>query len=366
MFTRRSLHCYVLFALVGLFLIGFSVPALAQDTQVTYTVQPGENLFRIALKYGISTDALAQANGITDPSHIYSGQVLVIPGLSVPDSSPTVDNPLIASAPTTYVVQPGDTLAGIANKFGLTVDEVMKSNSIANANRIYRGQELKIWTVNNSADQAAIVPQEPSAAPPSAPQEAAPPASTTTYIVQPGEHLAEIGLRFGVNWTVIAQVNSISNPNLLFAGQQLIIPATNTAGGVVDLGILSLPQGPGAHVGVGKEIVIDLSASRAYAYQNGQLVYSALGSTGLPGTPTVQGDFAVYNKVVSQRMVGPGYDLPGVPWILYFYQGYSLHGTYWHHNFGQPMSHGCVNLTIDDAKWFYDWADIGTPVHVQA
>lgn len=47
---------------------------------------------------------------------------------------------------------------------------------------------------------------------------------------------------------------------------------------------------------------------------------------------------------------------------MYFYQGYAIHGTYWHHNFGQPMSHGCVNLTIEDAKWFYDWAEVGTTV----
>ena len=56
------------------------------------------------------------------------------------------------------------------------------------------------------------------------------------------------------------------------------------------------------------------------------------------------------------------YYLPGVPWVMYFFQGYAIHGTYWHHNFGKPMSHGCVNLTIEDAKWFYNWAEIGTTV----
>ena len=56
------------------------------------------------------------------------------------------------------------------------------------------------------------------------------------------------------------------------------------------------------------------------------------------------------------------YNLPGVPWVMYFAGANAIHGTYWHHNFGTPMSHGCINLTIDDAKWFYDWAEIGTPV----
>ena len=67
------------------------------------------------------------------------------------------------------------------------------------------------------------------------------------------------------------------------------------------------------------------------------------------------------------RMTGgtPGvdyYDLPNVPYSMFFYQGYAIHGTYWHTNFGHPMSHGCVNLPTAEAKWFYEWAPVGTPV----
>ena len=63
-------------------------------------------------------------------------------------------------------------------------------------------------------------------------------------------------------------------------------------------------------------------------------------------------------------MAGPGYYLPNVPYTMYFYQGYGLHGTYWHHNFGTPMSHGCVNLATPDAEWLYNWASVGTLVNV--
>ena len=59
------------------------------------------------------------------------------------------------------------------------------------------------------------------------------------------------------------------------------------------------------------------------------------------------------------------YDLPNVPYVMYFYRGYGLHGTYWHNNFGTPMSHGCVNLTLADAKWLYEWAPQGARVVVQ-
>ncbi|MFA5877656.1 MAG: L,D-transpeptidase, partial [Candidatus Paceibacterota bacterium] len=59
-------------------------------------------------------------------------------------------------------------------------------------------------------------------------------------------------------------------------------------------------------------------------------------------------------------------DLPGVPWNLYFtLQGGAIHGTYWHTKFGEPWSHGCVNLPPAHAKKLYQWADVGTIVIVQ-
>jgi lipoprotein-anchoring transpeptidase ErfK/SrfK len=59
---------------------------------------------------------------------------------------------------------------------------------------------------------------------------------------------------------------------------------------------------------------------------------------------------------------GDYYKLPNVTNVMYFYAGYALHGAYWHRNFGQPMSHGCVNLTLDDAAWLYQWSPPGIVV----
>jgi LysM repeat protein len=361
---------YVIKPLISvLLLIGIILPfspfsAYAQDT-VTHVVQPGENLYRIALRYGVSMDAIIAANNIENPRRIFSGQELVIPGLSSPVSSTEVVNPLVASTPTIHVVQPGETLGSIAKQYNIPLDQLILANNIADPNHILRGQELKVWTVENTADAAAIVPEEVL----SQPETVEPAAPTTVHIVQPGEHLAQIAQKYGVSWPVIAQMNNIADPNLVYSGQELIIPALNNAGGVTDLGIFNVePAAPALSditLGTGKQIVVDLSDSRAYAYENGQLVRNVLASTGLPGTPTVQGDFSIYVKYEAQTMAGPGYYLPDVPWVLYFYKGYSLHGTYWHSNFGQPMSHGCVNLPTEEAKWFYDWAPVGTPVHVQ-
>ncbi|HUT20831.1 MAG TPA: L,D-transpeptidase, partial [Anaerolineae bacterium] len=89
---------------------------------------------------------------------------------------------------------------------------------------------------------------------------------------------------------------------------------------------------------------------------------TARASTGTWRTPTVVGTFSVYVKYTSTRMRGPGYDLPNVPYTMYFYRSYGLHGTYWHNNFGTPMSHGCVNLSIPDSRWLFNWAPAGTKV----
>ncbi len=107
---------------------------------------------------------------------------------------------------------------------------------------------------------------------------------------------------------------------------------------------------------------MNLSAQTLTAYQGNTPVFSALISGGLAGTPTVVGRFKIYTKLTSTRMTGPGYDLPNVPYTMYFYRGYAIHGTYWHNNFGTPMSHGCVNMRTQDAAWVFNWASIGTAV----
>jgi len=111
-------------------------------------------------------------------------------------------------------------------------------------------------------------------------------------------------------------------------------------------------------------IDIDLSGQRAYAMVGDEVVNSFLVSTGTWAHPTVTGQFHIYVKYRYADMSGPGYFLPDVPYVMYFYKGYGLHGTYWHNNFGTPMSHGCVNFTIDDAGWVYDFSGIGTLVNV--
>ena len=123
-----------------------------------------------------------------------------------------------------------------------------------------------------------------------------------------------------------------------------------------------------------KHIVVDRSEQKLYAYDGEELFMKTTISTGLELTPTPRGVFTVFKKTPSRYMQGPlpwlvdqqVYDLPGVPWNLYFTeQGAVIHGAYWHDKFGKPYSHGCVNLSPAEAEKLYEWADLGTEVVVQ-
>ena len=114
----------------------------------------------------------------------------------------------------------------------------------------------------------------------------------------------------------------------------------------------------------GRWIEVNLSQQQMYAYEGDTLVNTFIVSTGLPDTPTVTGEYRIYAKVPLQDMSGPGYYLRDVPWVMFFYEDYGFHGTYWHNNFGMPMSRGCVNLSVDDAAWLYQWASVGTRVSI--
>ncbi len=121
---------------------------------------------------------------------------------------------------------------------------------------------------------------------------------------------------------------------------------------------------PIAHVEGWRWIDIDLTNQVLTAYEGSTPVRATAVSTGLPRTPTPTGQFRIYARYVYDDMTGPGYYLPNVPYTMYFYRGYGLHGTYWHSNFGQPMSHGCVNLPTPEAEWIFAWAEVGTLVNI--
>lgn len=123
--------------------LGSAAPvASAQSCAAYHTVQPGENLFRIALRYGLTVDVVARANNIFNPNTIYVGQVLCIPG-SVSNPPPPPPPPPPGSC-TWYTVKPGDTLGRIALAYGTTIFAIQRANNIPNPNLIYVGMVLCI------------------------------------------------------------------------------------------------------------------------------------------------------------------------------------------------------------------------------
>jgi lipoprotein-anchoring transpeptidase ErfK/SrfK len=114
----------------------------------------------------------------------------------------------------------------------------------------------------------------------------------------------------------------------------------------------------------GHWIDVDLSEQMLRAYNGTDLEASFLVSTGIDLYPTETGQYHIFVKYRYSTMRGSDYFLPDVPYSMYYSGDFSIHGTYWHHNFGTPMSHGCVNMDTSDAEWLYYWSSIGTLVNI--
>lgn len=124
-----------------------------------------------------------------------------------------------------------------------------------------------------------------------------------------------------------------------------------------------------------KHIYVDLTNQILSAYDGDKLFMKTPISSGLWGrTPT--GDYTIWTKLRATRMTGGQgadyYNLPNVPYVMFFSNnqvpasaGFGLHGTYWHNNFGHPMSHGCVNMKTTDAAKLFNWVDkLGTKIKI--
>lgn len=154
----------------------------------------------------------------------------------------------------------------------------------------------------------------------------------------------------------------------IFEGRQVIPPKIDLTSEINHPTVLGTNAS-----GVEKHIYVDLAKQTLYAYEGTTKVLETFTSTGRWNkTPT--GNFHIWEKLRSTRMAGgegaDAYDLPNVPYVMYFYHDFGLHGAYWHDNFGHTMSHGCVNLRQIDAQALFDWTDgpsdgkLGTPVSI--
>jgi LysM repeat protein len=334
--SKVVLVLFMAMALLSLSSVPVSASPQSTDT-VVHVVQWGETLQIIARRYGTTYTAIATANNLANPNFVYAGQRLIIPTGTAASS---------AGSTGVHIVARGDTLRSIAARYGTTASYLASINGLSNPNFIWVGQTLKVPS-SSSAPQ----PQETT--------------STVVHIVQRGEFLARIAWKYGTTSSAIASANNLVNPSLIYVGQRLIIPAAGSSSPASDTPTVT-PTSPGS--AGEKWIDVNLSTQTLLCYEGSQVVYTARVSTGISRYPTPAGTFYIQRKYRYDDMTGGSwargdyYYLPNVPYCMYYYAGYALHGTYWHNNFGTPMSHGCTNLSTADAGWIFNWAPIGTKV----
>lgn len=297
-----------------LILTGFGVSPVSAAGPNDYIVQPGDTVFGISARYGVSIEEIAAANGLDYNLTVYAGQRLVIPAayFAPPPAPQYFNTPSIPQpADNFYTVQSGDTLYGIAVRYGITVADLQQANNLSDFSpALYIGQQLLI-------PGGSFMPAEPLWSQPSQP---VPPA-----------------------WN---QPRPVMMPS---ASPWMAYP-------------MAYQRNPTLE----KWIDVNLSTQTLVAYEGRQAVFNARISSGVWEHPTIVGTFQIYVKYESADMSGgagdEAYFLPSVPYVMYFSGNFGLHGTYWHNNFGTPMSHGCVNLPTQAAEWLYNWAPVGTRV----
>jgi LysM repeat protein len=170
-------------------------PSPAPSGGFYYTVQRGDTLFSIALRFGTTVQAIVNANGIINPNQIFYGQVFWIPSGGGGG----------AAGSGTYIVQRGDTLCSIARRFGTTYLALAAANGLHSPYRIYVGQRLVI------PGRGTVVPSSPG-----------------VYIVRAGDTLYSIARRFGTTYLALAAANGLHSPYRIYVGQRLVIPGRGT------------------------------------------------------------------------------------------------------------------------------------------
>ncbi len=342
-------------------------PQSAEGYQL-YRVRTGDSLSKLARRHGLSVRQIAQINGISPLRWLYSGQVLRLPVSQAPVRATQTSAPVsqvgaspLASAGNVnledvqrYTVRPGDTLTRLARQHGISLSRLMSINGLSSARWLYEGQVL---LVPAELEPAELEPARQPALPVPAMQPGQ--AHSGIHTVQSGELLTAIAEQYGVNHAAIAKLNNLTNNSILEVGQALRIPSENA---------LELLEGMNPRLDQSwyptfteRWIEVDLSEQMAIAYEGTTPVRAFVISTGIGNTPTIQGTFRIWAKIAMQdmrggsRAAGTYYHLRDVKNVQYFHRSYGFHGTFWHNNFGTPMSRGCVNMTDEDAKWLFDW-----------
>lgn len=368
--------------LLGLLAVSFGPGAAraaepAADDAVVYIVKSGDRLADIAARYNTTAAAIMEANGLTDPDVIYSGQRLIIPGAAEaavtpdstaepaatpgstaePDAAPglgVVEAAVRGAAGGAsgaadgipYTVALGDSLAKIARAHNVSVAALSAANPGINPNLLWVGQRLLI-----PAAAAAVTP-EPTAA-------ATAVARPAFHEVQAGETLSQIAQRYETTVAALMGANSLDSADIIYVGMKLKIPKPGEA-----------PVS--AYAGQATRFVASISQQRCWLYSGDTLLYQWVCSTGRSGWGTQPGSYRIQSKL--PKAFGSTWNIWMPYWLGIYWAGASengIHGLPWDATsgartwaglVGTPITYGCVMLDDYNAKLLYDMAYIGMPV----
>lgn len=415
---------------MGLWGMGAASPILAQrdGPAQEHIVQAGETLSEIAQQYGVDMGDIMELNGIRDADTVRVGQTLRLPALPTPETSPDSlpastpepapepasepDDPPSASAFSLnrrYIVQSGDTLLRIADRFGVDAGTLTALNRLDadEGGRLQIGQSLLLPA---TADDLVVFSPD------------------RTYTVQPGDSLGLIAEAHGVDAAQLQQANRLSDPDALRVGQELVIPPQLLLGPEIAIGsptrgydyhivqpgetlseiardfdttvpaLVStndLPDSESVYYGLylripfgppilerrrppvpqsGTAFVVSISRQQCWVFQGDRVIHSWTCSTGHEEWVTRTGTFPVKTKMEMAQSSAYRLDMPywlGLYDVNAFENG--IHGIpvswatgekLWSGLVGQPATFGCAMLVDDDAERLFNLAYLGMPVHI--
>ncbi len=325
-------------------------------------------------------------------------------------------SPVAADGPMVYVVQQGDTLFGIAQRYQTTPDAIARLNNLPDRDALQVGQKLTIAAVGGGEVGAADAPGAPvGPLRHSQPQR--------IHIVDSGETLSGIASEYSTTTEDLVRINGLSSAELISVGQRIILPEIEPAvtsgpealisGRKVsyavqdddtllsvafryglDMRSVAVVNGlagsswlwPGQKImlpldwrvkdapipALAKRIEVDIGDQRAYAYEGSHLIYTFVVSTGIQTHPTRRGRFTIQTKMPMAVSTGLNLDMPY--WMGIYYAGGTENGFHglpvnkangakmWGGFIGRPISYGCIVLRDSDAATLYNWAEMGTVV----
>lgn len=194
-------------------------------TPATYTVKPGDTVSAIAARHGLATASVLALNGLGWKSLIFPGQVLKLTSGAVAPA-PSTPSP---STGGRYTIVKGDTISGIAARFGVSTQSVLTANGLSWSSIIYPGQTIAIPGSTIAAENVSSVTPAPPAEPTTPVVSTPPPPLTTSYLIKSGDTISSIAARFGVSIQSILDANGLSWSSIIYAGRTLTIPGVHVA-----------------------------------------------------------------------------------------------------------------------------------------